>query len=140
MVYNYIGDDENIMIISNLLYADLIAHYKSAKALLIPLRNTIQDTARFPHKISEYTASQAVIISTNYGEIQYYFNDGLNAIISDKYSIKMFSAKIDWVLDNENSLKSIKERSYSLGNKYFNYISYYDDVEAFLLKIVKISH
>lgn len=131
-VKNYIDINEYIKIVSNLTYFDLIVHYKSAKALLIPNRNTIQDEARFPNKICEYTASQAVIITVNYGEIPYYFENELNAIIANEYSIKLFADKIDWVLDHEDCSTNLKENAYKLGKQYFDIPAYKDNLPTFL--------
>ena len=65
--------------------------YKNATAHLIPLSNSIQDTARFPNKISEYLASAKPIITTDVGEIKHYFKDMdnfdeiLDSLIEDIY-------------------------------------------------------
>ena len=45
----------------------------NSEALLIPLRNTIQDIARFPNKLSEYVGVSGLIITTDVGEIKDYF-------------------------------------------------------------------
>jgi glycosyltransferase involved in cell wall biosynthesis len=60
---------KNIFILSQLPYDLLISYYKSSEALLLPLRNTIQDMARFPFKICEYLASKRPIITSNVGVV-----------------------------------------------------------------------
>lgn len=135
-VRHYTLANANIEIVSNLTYSDLIVHYKSAKALLIPIRDTIQDVARFPNKICEYTASKAVIITVNNGEIPYFFENEINAIIAEDYSIKAFAYKIDWMLDHENCLKSIRENAYNTGKQYFDIQSYVDSLDTFLYQII----
>ena len=74
--------------------------YKNAVALLIPLRPTLQDKARFPHKIGEYLASGNPVISTNYGEVKYYFKDMENMLIADSYDINLFADKMQFVINN----------------------------------------
>ncbi len=76
-------------------------------ALLIPLRPTFQDKARFPHKIGEYVASGNVVISTNYGEVKYYFKDMENMLIADSYDVNLFAEKMQFVIDNPNVVKQI---------------------------------
>ena len=64
---------KDIVIKSNIPHSELLKDYKGADVLIIPLRNTLQDIARFPHKIGEYTAARRPILSTNLGEIKLYF-------------------------------------------------------------------
>lgn len=131
-IKNHINANENIIIKSNLPYNDLIVYYKSAKALLIPLRNNTQDIARFPNKICEYTASGGVIITMNNGEIPFYFENCLNAVIANEYSIRLFSQKINWVLDHGNCLPGLKENAYKLGKQCFDVRVYKDSLYDFL--------
>ena len=56
-----------------LINRGLINKYENANALLILLTNSIHGRAQFPHKISEYLASDNLTIITNYGIIRYYF-------------------------------------------------------------------
>jgi glycosyltransferase involved in cell wall biosynthesis len=63
---------DKIKLFSRLTEKQLFTYYKNAMALLIPLRPTFQDMARFPHKTGEYLASGNPVISTNYGEVKYY--------------------------------------------------------------------
>ena len=71
---------ENIKTFSNLSQKELFTLYYNAIALLIPLRPTFQDIARFPHKTGEYLASGNPVISTKYGEVKYYFTDMVNML------------------------------------------------------------
>ena len=84
----------DIVLKSNIAYQDLLSLYKRADVLLIPLRDTIQDNARFPHKIGEYTASKRPILSTNSGELKYYFKDGVSALLTEEYSENAYVEKL----------------------------------------------
>ena len=75
------GDVNKIKIVSNLLFEQLIAYYQNAKALLIPLNFNQQDKARMPHKVGEYCASRRPIISSKWGEVDYYFTHMKNALL-----------------------------------------------------------
>lgn len=123
---------DRIHLFSNLKYERLIAKYKGALAELIPLRNTMQDCARFPQKICEFLASNRPIITTSYGEINNYFQDKRNAIISNEFEVGSFSEQLDWTIEHQNELKSIAEQSYITGNKHFNIKSYSHKLENFL--------
>lgn len=125
---------DRISLFYNLKYEDLIAKYKGSFAALIPLRNTMQDCARFPQKICEFLASNRPIITTSYGEINNYFQDKINAIISKEFEIDSFSKNLDWAIDHQHELKRISEESFNTGYKYFNIKSYSTIMEDFLIK------
>ncbi|MBD0404484.1 glycosyltransferase [Flammeovirga sp. EKP202] len=110
--------DYKIEILNNLSYEDLISSYKSAKALLIPLSDNVQDMARFPFKICEYTASKTPIITTNNGIINHYFENNNSAFISETYTELDFSKSINEAINNDNRKVGLK--SYEIGFKNFN--------------------
>lgn len=130
-----VQDNKNIFIKSELDYKDLINLYLNAKALLIPLRNTIQDIARFPNKISEYTACKNIIITTNNGEIPYYFSNKKNALIAKHYTAESVAQEIDWMIENKAQLDTIKRNAYKLGCTSFNMDNYIEDLNNFLIAI-----
>ncbi len=98
---------DRIKLFSRLTEKELYTYYKNATALLIPLRPTLQDIARFPHKTGEYLASGNPVISTNYGEIKYYFSDKKNMLIADRYDTTLFAEKMQFVIDNPEDVKNI---------------------------------
>jgi glycosyltransferase involved in cell wall biosynthesis len=119
--------------LTKLSYYDLISYYKSSEALLVPLRNKVSDIARFPHKISEYTASKGLILSTNYGEIRHYFTNGVNALLSDDYTVDSFSKLIS-ALQNSDKEK-IRENAYKTGLKFFSEKGNDESVNKFLSEV-----
>lgn len=123
---------DRIKVFSNLEYTDLIRLYKNSLALLIPLRNIEQDLARFPQKIAEYIAAEKIIISTNFGEVQHYFQDLNNAVLADKYDTESYSDKMDWVITNKLNLSDLEFNAYETGKKYFDIIAYQKRVALFL--------
>lgn len=125
---------DRISLFYNLKYEDLIAKYKGSFAALIPLRNTMQDCARFPQKICEFLASNRPIITTSYGEINNYFQHKINAIISKEFEVDSFSENLDWAIDHQHELKRISEESFNTGYKYFNIKSYSTTIEDFLIQ------
>ena len=126
------ANKEIIFVFSKLEYKKLIAKYKGSVAQLIPLRNSIQDCARFPQKICEFLASNRPIITTGFGEINHYFMDNINAIVATDYEINSYSKKMEWVLNNPNKLQTIANNSYIFGLNHFDTYSYSSKIELFL--------
>jgi len=124
-----------IIIKRHLPYMELISLYKGADVLMIPLRNTLQDNARFPHKIGEYSASKRPIISTNLGEVKAYFEDGVSAILADDFSSNSYVNKLATVLSCKTELDKIGEAGYKIGLKSFDYHGQSEDLKKFLLNL-----
>jgi len=113
-------------------YEQLVNLYMNSKALLIPLRHTNQDKARFPHKIGEYSASSSAIISTNTGEMKSYFSDNLNALLCDNYNSSEFSGKMAYVADNPEIAETIGKNGRLLGEEEFDYLRLTGKISAFI--------
>ncbi len=113
-----------VFIKSGLSYTDLIGYYKSARALLIPLQDNLQDRARFPFKISEYTAAARPILTSDFGAIRYYFRHQENALLAIPENHLDFAANINFLLDNPEAAERIAHEGHKTGLIYFNYESY----------------
>lgn len=132
----YIIDNELkelIHIKTKISYIELISYYMQATALLIPLSSIIQDQARFPFKISEYTASKTPIITTNTGAVKEYFTNKENALIAEVNEIQDFIKKIDFIFDFPEKANEIGLKGYELGKVKFNYKSYSKPLQDFFL-------
>ncbi len=108
-------------ILSDLPYNKLARYYINALGLLIPLKPSLRDISRFPHKIGEYTAAGNPIITNNYGEIKNYFTDLQNALIADKYDPETYADKMNYVIINPDKAKIIGTNGKLTGMKYFDY-------------------
>lgn len=128
-VHAYFND---AIIRRNLAYSQLIAYYKHAYALMIPLRNTIEDIARFPNKICEYTAASGLIVTTNYGEIKYYFKDGDNAVVASECTTESIANKLNEVAEGKYDIMRVKERCYETGRSNFSIEAYRESLNDFL--------
>jgi glycosyltransferase involved in cell wall biosynthesis len=134
-IKNYISNTkqkDNIKIFSKLTDKQLYTYYKNAIALLIPLRPTLQDIARFPHKIGEYLASGNPVISTNYGEVKYYFRDMENMLLADSYDINLFAEKMQFVIDNPEVSKKIGISGKNAARPIFDYRIKASGIDNFL--------
>ncbi|MGI9551619.1 MAG: glycosyltransferase family 4 protein [Aurantibacter sp.] len=120
-----IGKAENkghIRLTANLAHKEIPQYYSNASALLIPLRPTLQDEARFPHKIGEYLASGRPMITTAYGEINHYpFIDKETALVAKDYSIDSFAEKMRYVLEHPEKSKEIGLAGRQMGLDNFDY-------------------
>ncbi len=111
-------------------YEELVQKYVNAYALLIPIRHTIQDIARYPHKISEYVAAGRAIISTNEGEVKLQFKDGETALLAKKYDVNMFAEKMQYAIDNPEKIEQISKNAYQMGMEVYNYKSYSESLKS----------
>ncbi|MEO6488416.1 MAG: glycosyltransferase [Ferruginibacter sp.] len=125
---------DSIKFFTKLSDKQLTTYYKNALALLIPLRPTFQDIARFPHKIGEYLGSGNPVISTNIGEVKYYFKDMGEMLIADEYNIDKFAAKMQSVIDDPEAAKKIGEQGKKLGLSIFHYQTKAPEINNFLDK------
>ena len=132
---NALFDKECIQLFSNIPYEQLVHLYTNAVALLIPLRPTLQDTSRFPHKIGEYLASGNPVITTNVGEIKNYFEDGKTALVADTYTLESFSEKMEFVLNNPELAKQIGQDGKELGLENFDYKTHGASLVSFLQEL-----
>lgn len=118
------GLTDSVEILNSLSYEELLSNYKSALSLLIPLKNNLQDQARFPFKICEYVASKRPIITSDVPLINELFEDRNTAFIAKIDDKESFALKMDEVLSNQSLADSVGLNSYGLGKEYFNYKSY----------------
>ena len=129
-----------VKIFSKLSDKSLTELYVNAIGMLIPLRPTMQDTARFPHKIGEYCASGNPIITTNYGEIKTYFVDGLSALIAEHYDVQEFADKMLFVISNPKEAIIIGKNGKSVGLMNFNYKNFGRKINDFILSSTEVAH
>jgi glycosyltransferase involved in cell wall biosynthesis len=121
---------------SSLTYEDLIQKYMHASALLIPLTDSVQDKARFPQKISEYLASGNPIITTNYGEVPFYFKNEVNALVASSYDTTEFARKMDFVAKEPDRAVQIGREGLSTGLQFFDYNSYAGETRKLIVSLL----
>ena len=124
-----------IVLSSDMDYTKLICYYKKALALLIPLRSTQQDQARFPHKVGEYAASGKPIISNKFGEMGFYFIDEKSALLAEKYEYIDFANKMKFVICNPEKANQIGINGRIVADTYFDYKKFGGKLASFLENI-----
>lgn len=128
----------NIRLITNVPHSEIPDYYAGASALLIPLRPTLQDASRFPHKIGEYLASGKPVITTAYGEITHYdFIDQETALVAGEYDITQFAEKMEYVHKYPHKAQDIGEAGRRFGRKNFDYTSQGKRFFDFLMSLIQ---
>lgn len=137
-VYNYIHSEnmgDKVIIKTKLPYSELLSHFRSARALIIPLDpNHIQDEARFSQKIAEYLSSGVPIISNKVGEVKNYFTDKENIILTE-YSSDGFANAFTWVQSHPKEAERIGVKGFTLGLENFNALKFGCDLHQFFLSL-----
>jgi glycosyltransferase involved in cell wall biosynthesis len=114
---------DQIQVMTDIPYNDLVNLYNNSEALIIPMRNNDQDKARFPHKIGEYCAACRPIITNRVGEINNYFNES-NSYLCSEYDTAEYADAMGRIISDPLHAKDVAEHSYQTGLLQFNYRSY----------------
>lgn len=122
----------HIEVYANIPYDQLVDLYLHAAALLIPLRPTLQDAARFPHKIGEYLAAGNPIVTTKHGEIVHYFKNEETALIAEHYDVSEFAERMRFVIDHPEKARLIGKKGREMGLREFDYVQYGPRLISFL--------
>ena len=116
------GLDSKVVIMSQLKYDTLLSEYGNSCGLLIPLFNdNIGDVARFSQKISEYLSTRRPVISTDVGEVSFYFKDKINMLIAEEVEPNCFAEKMTYVLNNPFEADRIGKEGFDYGASLFDY-------------------
>ena len=133
------GKKEFVKIFSKLTDRELSQLYMNAYALLIPLRPTVQDIARFPHKIGEYCASGRPMVTTNVGEVRDYFKNRETAFVVQNYDEQEYARAIEEVLEDPALADRVGGEAMRLAGETFHYQAYGRQVRDFIEHLVKRS-
>lgn len=120
-ILNKMNLDENVEIMTQLPQEKLYHIYDTSLGLLIPLDpNNLQDKARFSQKIAEYAASKRPIITSEAGEIPYYFKHEINALI-EPYTAEGYYEGMKKLIEDRKLADQIGLNGYEVGNRCFNF-------------------
>lgn len=132
---------DQIRLLNNVPREEIPILFSNASALLIPLRPTAQDEARFPHKIGEYLASGTPLITTAWGEInQYDFLDGETALVAKDFDKGLFAEKMEFVVGNPSKAKEIGLKGQQMGLANFDYSVHGKRLREYFLRFNKKSN
>lgn len=126
------GISDNIIIKNQISQAELYDTFDSSIGLIIPLNpDNLQDIARFSQKIAEYVASKRPIITSNVGEIPYYFKDNETAKIVP-YSVEGYFNGMKTLAENHNLADEIGAGGYNVGCEKFDYEKVGKEMKTFI--------
>lgn len=112
---------QNVEIKSSLPYNVLQDEYRNALGLLIPLfPDRIADVARFSQKISEYLTSRRPVISSNVGEIPYYFHNHTDMCIDATNTVEGYASEMEYLWNNRDEAERIGKNGFELGKSQFD--------------------
>jgi glycosyltransferase involved in cell wall biosynthesis len=134
-IFKYIDSVEgkaSIIVKQNLPFDELYSLYANAYALLIPLRENIQDISRFSQKTAEYLSAGRPIITGDVGEMKYYFTHKKNALVSSQYDAESYAQLMDFASENRALMDEIGAAGRQLGEEHFNYQKYGKRLSGFL--------
>jgi len=132
---NKIANDvysDKIHVLSNLNYSSLIQYYKNAAVLLVPLRNSIQDKARYPQKIAEYSACSRPILSNEIGQVGSDFHHKTDIYYANSFTSNDLAEGIKLILQDEKLAEKISNNARKKAERYFDYKNYIKKLDQFL--------
>jgi len=100
--------------------------------LAITRPDTIQTKAGFPTKLGEYIATKKPILTTNFGDMEKYFTDGLNIVMASCGDPESIADKINWMLENKEELELIAKRGYDVAYELLEYRRSVKRINCFL--------
>lgn len=92
-------------------------------AIILARPNNIYNIAGFPTKIGEILASKKLLIVSQYGDIQYYFKDEFNALLSIPDDPESIAKKMQFLIENSDIAKNISERGFIWAKNNIEYVS-----------------
>lgn len=112
---------EKIVLKQQISDMELMSIFSSSLGLLIPLDpNSVGDQARFSQKIAEYVATKRPIITSDVGEIPFYFSKNKNAMVIE-YSSKAYADAMLFLANNPNDADRIGFGGFEVGKQYFDF-------------------
>jgi glycosyltransferase involved in cell wall biosynthesis len=96
-------------------------HISECSILAITRPSTVQTQAGFPTKLGEYFAAKRPVLSTDFGDIERYFKDGVDLVIAEAGNPESIAAKIKWMLRNDDTLELISGTGYDKAKKLLEY-------------------
>jgi len=114
--------------------ADVKKYICECRILAITRPSTVQTKAGFPTKLGEYFGTKRPVLSTNFGDIERYFQNGTDMVIAEAGNPASVAARIRWMLENEKALESIAVNGYKSAKKLLDYTTAIKRIIEFMEK------
>jgi glycosyltransferase involved in cell wall biosynthesis len=107
---------------TGLVDSSMVRKYLSeCRFLAITRPSTVQTKAGFPTKLGEYFATTRPILSTDFGDIERYFDNGSDLIIAKTGNPESIASGIKWILENGEAVEQISRTGYIKAKKLLDY-------------------
>jgi glycosyltransferase involved in cell wall biosynthesis len=107
---------------TGLVDSAMVRKYLSeCRFLAITRPSTIQTQAGFPTKLGEYFAARKPVLSTDFGDIERYFENGVDMVIAKTGNPESIASKIKWMLQNSDVLELISRKGYCKAKELLDY-------------------
>jgi glycosyltransferase involved in cell wall biosynthesis len=105
-----------------LVDSNMVKQYLSeCRILAITRPSTLQTKAGFPTKLGEYLSLERPVLSTDFGDIKTYFEDGIDIVIAECGNPKSIAQKIKWMTQNNQDLEMISQNAYKKAKELFEF-------------------
>ena len=110
------------VIILDYLTRQEIANYICHSDILVMVRaEDLESEASYPSKLTEFLATGAPVISVNVGEVSDFLIDGVNSFLVQPGNYEQLADKLNFVIDNYESLRNVGIQGRELTERVFNY-------------------
>jgi glycosyltransferase involved in cell wall biosynthesis len=111
---------EDVVRFTGALSSDKIPQMlKDAEILALARPSNLQSTYGFPTKLGEYLLTKNIVVITSVGDIPFFLEDKVSALIAPPSDTKEFANKLIWALQNKNKAKMIGEEGCRVAQKNF---------------------
>jgi glycosyltransferase involved in cell wall biosynthesis len=96
---------------AGLVESSMVKMYLSeCRILAITRPSTKQTKAGFPTKLGEYFATRRPVLTTDFGDINKYFENGVDLVIAESGNPESIALKLKWMMENIEISEQIAQR------------------------------
>jgi glycosyltransferase involved in cell wall biosynthesis len=107
---------------TGLVESSMVKKYLSeCKILAITRPSTKQTKAGFPTKLGEYFATKRPVLTTDFGDIEKYFDSGVDIVMAESGNPESIALKIKWMIENNEISDQIAQRGVQKAKELLDY-------------------
>lgn len=107
---------------TGLVESSTVKKYLSqCRILAITRPSTNQTRAGFPTKLGEYFATGRQVLATNFGDIEEYFENGVELVMAESGNPESIALKIEWMIENSDISEQISRRGVKKAKELLDY-------------------
>ncbi len=126
---------DDLVTFTGLVNSIQVRRYLSKCQILVITRpDTIQTKAGFPTKLGEYFALRKPVLATKFGDVERYFEDGIDVIMAECGNPSSISSKLEWMIKNKVILAEISVNGNMTSRQLLDYKVSMKRIREFLTK------